>query len=105
MAIAESSSLREIFFSSSICSENRRSWTRIRKTVKNTYLRRLCSDDSEGEEGQGGGTTSQQRLDELDNKCFTPVEVPEGEHRLQSQYCLWYSRREDQHTENKHLIF
>jgi hypothetical protein len=34
-------------------------------------------------------------LEELDNKCCTPVEVPEGEHRLQSQYCLWYSRRED----------
>jgi len=34
-----------------------------------------------------------QLLMELDNLAFTPVEVPEGDHRLQSQYCLWYSRR------------
>lgn len=63
----------------------------------------LCSDDSEGEEG--GTSSGQQQHNnhqhqlllagglELDNKCFSPVEVPEGEHRLQSQYCLWYSRR------------
>ena len=25
--------------------------------------------------------------------AFSPVAVPEGHHRLQSQYCLWYSRR------------
>ncbi|XP_023324711.1 eukaryotic translation initiation factor 4E type 2 isoform X1 [Eurytemora carolleeae] len=45
----------------------------------------LCSDDSEEE-------TPNNNL-EIDNQCFTPVDVPEGEHKLQSQYCLWYSRR------------
>ena len=25
--------------------------------------------------------------------AFAPVAIPEGHHRLQSQYCLWYSRR------------
>jgi len=45
----------------------------------------LGSDDSEGE-GEGG-----QAL--LVEGAFTPLAIPEGEHRLQSQYCLWYSRR------------
>lgn len=30
---------------------------------------------------------------ELDQAAFSPLDIPEGEHRLQSQYCLWYSRR------------
>ena len=25
--------------------------------------------------------------------AFAPVAIPDGHHRLQSQYCLWYSRR------------
>ena len=59
---------------------------------------RLCSDESEGEEGSS--SSGQQGLDDLDNKCFAPVEVPEAEHRLQSQYCLWYSRRKVVSTES-----
>jgi hypothetical protein len=55
------------------------------------YVIRLCSDDSDGEEGVNNSSNHQ---GELDNKSFTPVEVPEGEHRLQSQYCLWYTRRQ-----------
>ena len=30
---------------------------------------------------------------QVEPAAFTPVLVPEGQHRLQSQYCLWYSRR------------
>ena len=29
----------------------------------------------------------------MEPAAFTPVAIPEGQHRLQSQYCLWYSRR------------
>ena len=29
----------------------------------------------------------------MEPAAFTPVVIPEGQHRLQSQYCLWYSRR------------
>jgi len=47
----------------------------------------LGSEDSEGEPETNGA------VDELDALSFTPVPVVEGEHRLQSQYCLWYSRR------------
>ena len=60
------------------------------------FFPRLCSDDSDGEEG-GSSNNHHQVVVELDNKSFTPVEVPEGEHRLQSQYCLWYSRRKGDH--------
>jgi hypothetical protein len=61
---------------------------------------RLCSDESDGEEGVNSGHSNNHQggLLELDNKCFTPVEVPEGDHRLQSQYCLWYTRRQAEDT-------
>ena len=32
-------------------------------------------------------------MSKVEPAAFTPVAIPEGQHRLQSQYCLWYSRR------------
>jgi len=46
----------------------------------------LGSDDSEVEESMNNQL-------EVEPLAFTPVIIPEGQHRLQSQYCLWYSRR------------
>merc|ERR1719374_246381 len=54
--------------------------------MSNNKFDALGSDDSEGEDNH------QAQL-EVDNGAFTPLPIPEGEHRLQSQYCLWYSRR------------
>lgn len=49
----------------------------------------LCSDDSDEEKEQANNNT-----EEVDNQeSLPPLEIPESEHRLQSQYCLWYSRR------------
>jgi len=48
----------------------------------------LGSDDSEVDDG----ISNHQQL-EVEPIAFTPVVIPEGQHRLQSQYCLWYSRR------------
>jgi len=50
----------------------------------------LGSDDSEGDEGMNNHNN--QPL-EVEPGAFTPLPIPEGEHKLQSQYCFWYSRR------------
>jgi len=55
--------------------------------MSNNKFDALGSDDSEGEGDPG------QTLVEVEKGAFTPLAIPEGEHRLQSQYCLWYSRR------------
>ena len=71
--------------------------------MSNNKFEALGSDESEGDEA----VNNHQQL-EVSLKCFslllaarfqvepaafTPVVIPEGQHRLQSQYCLWYSRR------------
>jgi len=50
----------------------------------------LGSDDSEGDEVMNNHNN--QPL-EVEPGAFTPLPIPEGEHKLQSQYCFWYSRR------------
>jgi len=59
------------------------------KNISSNKFYQLCSDDS-GDEESGGPPNN--NLD-TDNQCLTPLEIGEGEHRFQSQYCLWYSRR------------
>ena len=60
----------------------------------------LGSDDSEGEGDPGQTLVEVDWLKKvflnstspfkLEKGAFTPLPIPEGEHRLQSQYCLWY---------------
>jgi len=83
-----------------------------RNIASNKYFH-LCS-DSEDESGGSGGSGSggsavggitggvdwnggvpgapSPEKDDME-ECLSPLEIPEGQHRLQSQYCLWYSRR------------
>jgi len=56
--------------------------------MSNNKFEALGSDESEGDEA----VNNHQQL-EVEPAAFTPVVIPEGQHRLQSQYCLWYSRR------------
>jgi len=71
----------------------------------------LCSEDSEEERDkeQANNNTSQARpqkqekhVDDTQEESLPPLEIPESEHRLQSQYCLWYSRRGSAKTHNFH---
>ena len=72
--------------------------------MSNNKFDALGSDDSEGE-GDPGQTlveVSEQwawslmvlgrmrTFLKVEKGAFTPLAIPEGEHRLQSQYCLWY---------------
>jgi len=59
--------------------------------MSNNKFDALGSDESEGEAGgeANGGVVGGSDLAHV----LQPVVVPEGEHRLQSQYCLWYSKR------------
>lgn len=56
--------------------------------MSNNKFDALGSDDSEGDD-----TLNNHQQLEVEPIAFTPVTIPEGQHRLQSQYCLWYSRR------------
>jgi len=56
--------------------------------MSNNKFDALGSDESEGDE-----TMNNHHQLEVEPAAFTPVAIPEGQHRLQSQYCLWYSRR------------
>jgi len=58
--------------------------------MSNNKFDALGSDDSEGDEMLNNHNS--QPL-EVEPGAFTPLPIPEGEHKLQSQYCLWYSRR------------
>jgi len=58
--------------------------------MSNNKFDALGSDDSEGDEMLNNHNN--QPL-EVEPGAFTPLPIPEGEHKLQSQYCLWYSRR------------
>jgi len=50
----------------------------------------LGSDDSDNEELVNNHSNQQLEVEPI---AFAPVAIPDGHHRLQSQYCLWYSRR------------
>jgi len=66
-------------------------FTTTPETMSGNKFEALGSDDSEAEELQVNNHNNQPL--EVEPAAFTPCPVPEGDHRLQSQYCLWYSRR------------
>ena len=76
--------------------------------MSNNKFEALVSDDSDSEDLVNNHTGPQLEVVSLTQVsgpgdsspylqvepiAFAPVAVPEGHHRLQSQYCLWYSRR------------
>jgi len=75
-----------------LCYELVSSTSTIGPTVdmSNNKFDALGSDDSEGDEMLNNHNS--QPL-EVEPGAFTPLPIPDGEHKLQSQYCLWYSRR------------
>jgi len=64
----------------------------------------LCSDDSEEEKdapNNNGDNNMDNQIEEQED--LGPLEIPGDEHRLQSQYSLWYSRRgSGKHSHNFH---
>ena len=56
--------------------------------MSNNKFDALGSDDSEADDS----VNNHQQM-EVEPIAFTPVIIPESHHRLQTQYCLWYSRR------------